>query len=233
MISLQNVVISIDQIEMFKIQKANLQKGKIVILVGRNGVGKTTLLKTILGLHQNYVGDVQINDVRLSSIQMSQRAKLLSGLLSTDRFFNAAKVFDIISYGRLPYLAFDSSLKASDLEVINNAMNSMRLGPWCEKDFDTLSDGLKQRVLLAKNVAQQTQYWLLDEPFNFLDLPSKNELIQFLKSFARLENKGILMSSHDEQLMRSNEFERWVIHNGLLTVIEEGQELDLGLYGLI
>ena len=174
--------------------------GEVVMLMGPNGSGKSTLMHTMAGLLPPLSGEVIISGKPLSSLKMKELARLLS-LVLTERIPGGnMSISDIVAVGRYPYMGFRGSLRPEDKAVIHEALRACHLDGMQERLYSTLSDGEKQRVMIARALAQETPLILLDEPTAHLDLPSRLEVTTMLRTLARSLGKSILISTHELDL---------------------------------
>lgn len=174
--------------------------GKVVMLMGPNGSGKSTLMHTMAGLLPPLSGEVIISGKPLSSLKMKELARLLS-LVLTERIPGGnMSISDIVAVGRYPYTGFRGSLRPEDKAIIHEALTACHLNGMQERLYSTLSDGEKQRVMIARALAQETPLILLDEPTAHLDLPSRLEVTTMLRTLARSLGKSILISTHELDL---------------------------------
>jgi iron complex transport system ATP-binding protein len=180
---------------------SQFSSGQLIGLVGYNGVGKSTFLRTLAGLQEKLSGEILINSTSLDAIQKSDLAKLVSIVL-TEKIegFNLT-VRDLVSMGRVPYTNYLHQLSDKDLELINTSIKAVGLEFNSEKPLSELSDGLFQKAMIAKGLAQQTDLLLLDEPTAYLDFNSKHELFVLLKDLVETKNKCLIVSSHDIELL--------------------------------
>lgn len=175
--------------------------GDFVGIVGLNGVGKSTLLKSIGGLLPVLSGDIHIEEDSIQHYGLSQLAKKIA-LVLTEKVsgFNLTS-FDLVAAGQIPYTNAFNHLKPEHLAIINSAIEACGIKTHEHKLLSELSDGLFQKTVIAKALAQQTPILLLDEPGAFLDYASKHELFILLKELCRESKKCILVSSHDLDLL--------------------------------
>lgn len=183
-------------------QKLNLDlyKGQLTCLVGRNGIGKSTLLRTLSGLQIPLGGHVKIDDLKLQQADQKALAQRLS-LVLTDRLPPTnLTVFELIALGRHPYTNWLGVLTRKDIEAVELAIDRSQLRPLREKRCDELSDGQLQRVFICRALAQETDIIMLDEPTAHLDIQHKIETFHLLKEIASEMNKAVLISTHELQL---------------------------------
>ena len=174
--------------------------GEVVMLMGPNGSGKSTLMHTMAGLLPPLSGEVIISGKPLSSLKMKELARLLSLVLTERIPAGNMSISDIVAVGRYPYTGFRGSLRPEDKVVIREALTACHLDGMQERLYSTLSDGEKQRVMIARALAQETPLILLDEPTAHLDLPSRLEVTTMLRTLARSLGKSILISTHELDL---------------------------------
>ncbi len=187
----------------FKNITMKLNAGDFVGLMGDNGVGKSTFLKTITGTLIPISGEIKINTKNISLYNSQQLAQLLS-IVITEKIggFNLT-VWDVVASGRIPYINVFGKLTQKDEAIISEAIEQLNLQTLKDKFIDELSDGQRQKVMIAKSLAQQTPIIVLDEPTAFLDHTSKHQLFKILKELCMEQGKLIIVSSHDLELMRS------------------------------
>lgn len=179
---------------------ASLPLGVLTMLMGPNGSGKSTLLQTLSGLLAPIGGCGMILQHDLSKLNERERAQLMS-LVLTDRVNVAGlSVWDLIAIGRYPYIGLRGKLQAEDREIIQRAISDCGLCGYEQREYLRLSDGEKQRVMIARALTQETPIILLDEPTAHLDLPSRVDIIRMLADLAHQHNKCILVSTHELEL---------------------------------
>ncbi len=178
----------------------NVMPGEFVCLLGPNGAGKSTLIKTLSGFLNPLEGDVCYDCRTLKSIPESQRAKLVSVVLTERVAVHNLTVFELVSLGRTPYTGFFGKLTEKDVSKIHHAIEVVGLVEYTYKYLDKMSDGERQKAMIAKALVQETPFIVLDEPTAFLDLPAKLEIMQLLRSLAKNRSRGILISTHDLEM---------------------------------
>ena len=178
----------------------SIRPGEIVMLMGPNGSGKSTLMHTMAGLLPPLAGEVQLGEKPLSSLTMKEVARQLSLVLTERIPTGNMDVWEVVTIGRYPYTGFRGVLSAEDKRICEEALATCRLTELRERIFDTLSDGEKQRVMIARALAQETPLILLDEPTAHLDLPSRLEVTTMLRTLAHKLGKSILISTHELDL---------------------------------
>ncbi len=176
---------------------AVIAAGSLTALIGRNGTGKSTLLRVVAGLGEAAAGSVELCGQPLASLTPLQRASTVS-FVTTDkvRIANLA-CQDVVSLGRAPYTNWIGRMQDADRGIVVRALDLVGMLPFARKTMDRMSDGECQRIMIARALAQDTPVILLDEPTAFLDLPGRYELALLLQRLAREEGKCILFSTHD------------------------------------
>ena len=187
-----------------------LYAGKLVCLLGANGVGKSTLIKTLSGIQVPLSGQVFIEDKPISKLSPQELATKLSLVLTeTVRSWNL-DVYSLISLGRFPYTGWLGNLSDEDLAIINFAIEAVNLLDFINRKVDELSDGEKQRVMLARALVQDTGLIILDEPTAHLDIPNRISLMGLLHNLSREQHKAILISTHELDLALQIADEIWL-----------------------
>lgn len=174
--------------------------GRLSCLIGENGAGKSTLLKTISGFLAPREGNIGFCDKPLKSMSHSQMARMVSIVLTGNSNIQNMTVEETIGLGRSPYTGFFGVLTAKDKEIVADAITKTGIDDLAKRMMQTLSDGERQKVMIARALAQQTPLILLDEPTAFLDYPSKAGTMALLQRLAHNEGKTIILSTHDLEL---------------------------------
>ena len=177
-----------------------LQSGQLHCLIGRNGIGKSTLLKTLTGFLPKLSGNLLLDGQGIESFTQQALARKISIVLTQKPDVQNLTVAEVIGLGRSPYTGFFGKLRVRDCAVVDDAIRSVGIEPLRHMMIQTLSDGERQKVMIAKALAQETPIILLDEPTAFLDFPSKAETFQLLRSMAHEKDKLIVLSTHDLEL---------------------------------
>ena len=177
-----------------------LRKGELCCLIGPNGVGKSTLLRTIGKQLKSLRGHILLEQRSLEKYSSRQIATKISVVLTETIHVPNLTVKELVSMGRFPYSDFWGNLDKDDIERIMESMELVGIQDLSERTFDELSDGEKQKALIAKALAQNTPLILLDEPTAYLDFPSKMNLFSELRKIAHLKQIGIVISTHDLEL---------------------------------
>lgn len=177
-----------------------LRSGQLACLIGENGIGKSTLLKTLTGFLPKLKGSLLLGDRDIDSFSQRELARQVSIVLTQKPDVQNLTIEEIIGLGRSPYTGFFGRLRAEDRKVVDDAIATMGIEKLRGRMIQTLSDGERQKVMIAKALAQETPIILLDEPTAFLDFPSKAETFQSLQRMAHERDKLILLSTHDLEL---------------------------------
>ena len=176
---------------------AVVRSGQLTCLTGENGIGKSTLLKTLTGFLPKLGGELLLDDREVGTFSQRELARQVSIVLTQKPDVQNLTVEEVIGLGRSPYTGFFGRFHDADRTVIADALASVGIEPLRHRMIQTLSDGERQKVMIAKALAQQTPAILLDEPTAFLDFPSKAETFRLLQRMAHDRDKLILLSTHD------------------------------------
>lgn len=195
----------------------SLEKGTLTALIGVNGCGKSTLIRTLSGLQKPLNGKIKIEEQNLNSISGNKRARLISHVLTDNDYIRSIKVKDMVAMGRFPYTDFLGNLGDKDLDIIEQAMRKVNIKHKSDSIFYELSDGERQRALIAKALAQDTPLVFLDEPTSFLDMRNKIEIMVLLQSIAHNEGKTILLSTHDIEIALQTSDRIWLMDSDRMT----------------
>lgn len=177
-----------------------LRRGQLACLIGENGIGKSTLLKTLTGFLPKLKGSLLLGNRDIESFSQRELARQVSIVLTQKPDVQNLTIEEIIGLGRSPYTGFFGRLRAEDRKVVDDAIATMGIEKLRGRMIQTLSDGERQKVMIAKALAQETSIILLDEPTAFLDFPSKAETFLSLQRMAHERDKLILLSTHDLEL---------------------------------
>jgi iron complex transport system ATP-binding protein len=175
----------------------NLQAGKLIALIGANGIGKSTLLRTITGIQKPLQGTVLLNDKKISSYEPLELAQNLSLVLTEKLPPSNLTVFELVALGRQPYTNWIGTLSDADIQIVQDAIAQTQIEHLSQKKHYEISDGQLQKVLIARALAQNTPLIILDEPTTHLDLLHKVYLLKLLKKLTHETGKCILFSTHD------------------------------------
>lgn len=189
-----------------------LRPGSLVCLLGSNGAGKSTLMRTLSGLQPELAGEITIDNRPLHTLKPAELAQKLS-LVLTDRV-DAGNLTarEVVALGRTPYTGWLGTLTKDDHSQIAQSIEQTAIAPLLDRHMHQLSDGERQKVMLARALAQDTPLILLDEPTAHLDLPNRVEMMRLLHTLARNMHKAILLSTHELDLALQTADELWLMH---------------------
>lgn len=177
-----------------------LKGGELTCLLGPNGAGKSTLLKTLAGFQPQIEGEIKLGGVDVGSLSRLEKSRLF-GVVLTDRLMlDNTTVEELVALGRSPFTGFWGRLTAEDSAKVERALNLVGISGLAGRRVSTLSDGERQKAMIAKVLAQNTPFIFLDEPTAFLDYPGKVELLMLLRRLAREEDKMVFLSTHDLEI---------------------------------
>ena len=197
MIELRNITLAFDSRILIDNGSALFERGSLIALLGRNGTGKSTLLRAIASLGRTTTGSITIDGMEVGDIPAATLARKVA-FVNTERVdVEALSVHDLVAIGRAPYTDWMGRIGAEDEAVIERAMTVAGILSMRDRRVDTLSDGECQRVMIARALAQDTPAILLDEPTSFLDLPNRYELCTLLRRLAHEESKCVIFSTHE------------------------------------
>jgi len=208
---------------------AGLSQGELVCLLGPNGAGKSTLMRTLAGLQRPLAGDVLLQGSELHRLDRGERARLL-GLVLTERVdAGNLSAYALVALGRYPYTGWDGRLSPADEEVVRWAIAAVGAVDLASRNVGELSDGERQKVMIARALAQEPAVLLLDEPTAFLDLPRRVEIMQLLRHLAYDTGRAVLLSTHDLDLALRCADRIWLLPSG--GPLQTGAPEDLVLSG--
>jgi iron complex transport system ATP-binding protein len=177
-----------------------LKQGELIGLVGANGIGKSTLLRSLTAIQQPLSGTVQINKKSLKDYSAIDLAKTMSLVLTEQLMSKNLSVFELVALGRQPYTNWVGNLSKNDLTIINKALDQTNLTDLKHRKCFELSDGQLQKTMIARALTQDTNLIILDEPTTHLDMYHKAYILKLLQKLAKDTNKTILFSSHEIDL---------------------------------
>ncbi len=212
---------------------ASVLGGELTCLLGANGVGKSTLLRTLSAFQPKLSGDCYVLGKEIKDYSEKQLAQLVSVVLTEKVDIKNMTVRELVGIGRSPYTGFWGTLSKHDEEVVNHSISLVKIENLTDRLFHSLSDGEKQKVMIAKTLAQETPIIFLDEPTAFLDFPSKVEIMQLLHNLSRKTGKTIFLSTHDLELALQIADKIWLMDkaNGIKIGAPEDLSLDGSLSG--
>lgn len=174
--------------------------GMLTCLIGANGAGKSTLLRTIAGFQLPLEGTVLLGGDDVRALSPRQRAERMAVVLTDRPDVMCTTVWEMVATGRAPFTGFWGRLSGKDRNIVTRSLRLVGIEWMADRTVASLSDGERQKVMIAKALAQQTPIILLDEPTAFLDYPSRVEAMQLLLNIAHEEHKTVLLSTHDLDL---------------------------------
>jgi iron complex transport system ATP-binding protein len=202
--------------------------GEMIAMIGPNGIGKSTLLRTMAGFQKGLGGKILYYGKPVERFSPAELSRMLS-FVSTDSVQVAnLRVADLVAYGRFPYTGWLGRLSDTDRRMVSDALEKVGLMKFARRMVTQLSDGERQRALIARALAQDTPFILLDEPTAFLDVNNKYEIFHLLHQLARENNKTIILSTHDLNIALREMDKFWIL---LETESIEGAPEDAVLNG--
>lgn len=230
MIRLINVTAGYDKVEIIKNIDLFFEEGTITTIIGKNGCGKTTLLKTASNLLKPFSGQITIKGKNISHIPNKELAKKLSFLPQLRSVPNIT-VYNLVMHGRYPYLGFTRTPQKRDRQIVEEAIESMNLDGYIHKNIQELSGGQRQKVYLAMTLAQNTDIIFLDEPTTYLDINHQLEILEIIKKLKYM-GKTIVMVLHDLNNALSYSDKICLMENGRIAIYDmpqavfESREID-------
>lgn len=192
----------------------SVREGEFICLLGPNGAGKSTLIKTLSGFLPPVAGGIYYDKIPLEKLHESKRAKMVSVVLTDRVHVQNLTVFELVSLGRTPYTGFFGKLTEKDVQLVYHAIEEVGLANYVHQVIDKMSDGERQKAMIAKALVQETPFIILDEPTAFLDLPAKLEIMQLLRRLSRDRKRGILLSTHDLEMALQIADKIWLLAQG-------------------
>ena len=200
---------------------AAIRQGELTCLLGANGVGKSTLLRTLSAFQPKLGGEIIIRSQEsgdrsqeIDALTDKELSRMIGVVLTEKPDIRNMTVRELVALGRSPYTGFWGTLHDDDWQVVDEAIDAVRIDGLRERMVHTLSDGERQKVMIAKALAQQTPVIFLDEPQAFLDFPSKVEVMQLLRRLAIEAQKTIFLSTHDFELALQVADKLWLMEIG-------------------
>lgn len=197
MIQLQDFSIGYDPRMLLSHVTTSFGQGRLSALIGRNGTGKSTLLRAIAGLDDRYSGKIRLVGKDLGDMRPAEAAKALAFVTTGRMRIPNLRCEDVVAIGRAPYTNWIGRMQPGDRDMVMASIRAVGMEGYAKRSMDTMSDGECQRVMIARALAQDTPIILLDEPTSFLDLPNRYELVSLLRTLAHTQGKCILFSTHE------------------------------------
>ncbi|MDX2078190.1 MAG: ABC transporter ATP-binding protein [bacterium] len=207
-----------------------VQAGELTCLIGRNGIGKSTLMRTLAGIQKPLAGSVLLDDSNIHSLSVTEIAKKVAIVLTEPIAHSQMTGQELVALGRHPYTDWAGRLSERDMAQVEWAIDAVDAGHLAKLPISEMSDGSRQRLLIARALAQETDLILLDEPTAFLDVISRAEMMSLLSRLAKTTQRAILLSTHDLDLALRMGDVLWVMQKGLIHV---GAPEDLALSGVL
>ncbi|MDE7429164.1 MAG: ABC transporter ATP-binding protein, partial [Lachnospiraceae bacterium] len=200
--SAKNMCVGYDQRPLIQEIEITLQKGEILSLIGPNGAGKSTVLKSIAGQLKLLGGTVYLGEENLSVMKASDLAKKMSVLFTEKIRAELKTCRDVVATGRYPYTGWFGMLSKEDEQIVDEVMELIHITELSGQDFDRISDGQKQRVMLARAICQEPEIVILDEPTSYLDIKYKLEFLSILQEMRVKKGLTVIMSLHELELAK-------------------------------
>ncbi|MDA7803936.1 ABC transporter ATP-binding protein [Crocinitomix sp.] len=220
MLTFKDLKIKVNGRELFELKDLSLGHG-LVALVGRNGAGKSTFLRSIMGLHQDYSGAILLNDTNTKSFSRVELAKEIAIVYSKASIFGNHSGRDVLILGRLPYQNAFARIKKEDHEKVNAVIELFGLADFVDQEFTSLSDGEKQLIMIGRALVQETKIILLDEPGAFLDVVNRYRMNEILQKIAKESDRLILYSTHDIESLQENADKVLLIDNNRIELLAD------------
>jgi len=218
--------------EVSKDLNLHLKRGELVCLIGPNGSGKSTLIRTLTGIQPPLHGEVWLCNKKIEEHSSEEKARTLSVVLTSQVQAGYLTAFDIVALGRFPYTNWAGRLTESDKQIVKSALASVGAGDLTPRFIHEMSDGERQKVMIARALAQEPELMVLDEPTAFLDLPHKIETMRILRMVAQNAGKSILLSTHDLNLAIRCADQLWIINRSGTMISGTPEDLVLsGIFG--
>lgn len=208
---------------------ATLMEGELTCLIGPNGIGKSTLLRTLSAFQPALSGSITIDGKQLETLSDKEVSRHIGVVLTSKPDVQNITVTELVGLGRSPYTGFWGTLNENDREIVDESIAKTGIAHLSERMIQTLSDGERQKVMIAKALAQQTPVIYLDEPTAFLDYPSKVDMLLLLRQLAHETGKTIFLSTHDLELALQLADRLWLL--SAATQLEVGTPEELAATG--
>ena len=210
--------------------KGCIRKGELVSVIGHNGIGKSTFLRTVAGVTDRISGRIELDGIEINTVDLMEFARKV-GYISTE-IVNAPNmtVFDLIATGRYPYTNWFGAISENDRRIIHRSAEQTGVSALINRFISELSDGERQRSMIARVLAQETDLLIMDEPAAFLDIRNRHEIMSLLHHITRINGKTIIMSTHDLQSAMGESDVIWILTE---EGINSGAPEDLVLSGAL
>jgi len=200
--STKKMCVGYDNAPLIKDVEIALPKGEILSLIGPNGAGKSTVLKSIAGQLQLLGGVVYLGEHSISEMKANELAKKMSVVFTERVKVELRTCRDIVATGRYPYTGRFGILSKEDERIVDEVIEQTHITNICDRDFDKISDGQRQRVMLARAVCQEPEIVILDEPTSYLDIKYKLDFLSLLEEMREKKGLTVIMSLHELELAK-------------------------------
>lgn len=207
---------------------SDILRGELTCLLGQNGIGKSTLLRTLSAFQPSLGGEILLDDNPLGDYTDKELSRHIGVVLTEKPDLRNMTARELVELGRSPYTGFWGGLSDADSQMVDEALRLVAIEELAPRLVHTLSDGERQKVMIAKALAQQTPVIFLDEPTAFLDFPSKVETMQLLGRLAHEQQKTIFLSTHDVELALQLADRIWLMERDRMTIGTPRQLADDG-----
>jgi len=203
-------------------------KGELIAVIGRNGIGKSTLLRTLMGLQPSLGGEIQYSCKNIRDYSRMDLAQKVAYISTEIVKVSNMSVYDLVALGRFPYTNWRGKIDTKNHEVIMDAIEKTAMSAFCNRFVSELSDGERQKAMIARILAQDTEIIVMDEPTAFLDVGSKYEILHLMHLLSHKSEKTIIFSTHDLHMAISQSDKIWLMLDNKLI---EGAPEDLMIEG--
>jgi iron complex transport system ATP-binding protein len=212
-------------------------RGQVICLLGPNGSGKSTILRTLAGLLEPVHGAVYVNGGRIEKMKPNDKAKTIAVSLTESLSIPMTSVFEIAAMGRIPHTGFFGNLSREDIRIVNEALETAGAASLAAREYYSLSDGEKQKVMIARALAQSPRLIILDEPTSHLDIKHKIEVMRILNGLSRERRLTVILALHDIDIALKTAQYVLLVKDGAISAVFKPEDLTRGtaidgLYGI-
>lgn len=204
---------------------AEIKSDELTCLIGANGIGKSTLMRTLAAFQPKLSGEIRVMEKEIESYTDKELARIISIVLTERCDIQDMSVEELVGLGRSPYTGFFGTLHQADKEIVKQSIEWVGMEHLSHRNIQTLSDGERQKTMIAKALAQETPIIILDEPTAFLDYTSKVDLLLLLHRLSREMHKTIFLSTHDVELALQIADRLWLMDSENGVTIGSSQQL--------